>query len=113
MAEVRAYFRVSYKVCICLSSSPELKMSLLTLLQRVIDYIPMVIDKAFLFAVAEGVQSHLIQKLGLGTPQAAKRCELYLEEDASIVARRDELLRKKERLERVRSEVESFGIEDE
>ena len=72
----------------------------------------MTIDASFLFAVANALQSFLITKLGLGTPQAAKRCELYLEEDARVVGKREELMRKKERLERVRMEVEAFGIQE-
>ncbi|KAF7800172.1 hypothetical protein EIP86_011419 [Pleurotus ostreatoroseus] len=90
MAEVRAYFQVAYK--------------------RVIDYVPMMIDGQFLFAVAESAQGFLIEKLGLGTHKAAVRCAGYLAEDPTIVVRRDELSRKKARLEQVQSELDNFDF---
>ena len=70
----------------------------------------MMIDKQFLFAFAETVQGFMIEKLGLGTPKAATRCALYLAEDPTIVARRDELTRKKARLERVQEDLDNFDL---
>lgn len=90
MAEVRAYFHVSYK--------------------RVIDYIPLAIDHQFLFGFTTALQQCLIEKLGLGAAKAAERCAAYLSEEPNIVAIRRELLAKKERLESVRTELDNFGL---
>ncbi len=79
-------------------------------LQRVIDYVPMMIDGQFLFAVSESAQGFLIERLGLGTQKASVRCAGYLAEDPMIVVRRDELSRKKARLEAVQSELDNFDF---
>ncbi|GBE86763.1 P-loop containing nucleoside triphosphate hydrolase protein [Sparassis latifolia] len=90
MAEVRAYFQVAYK--------------------RVIDYVPLSIDHLFLYAFAEDLQAFLLNKLGLGGPNATARCEAYLVEDAGVVAAREELTSKKKRLESVQVELFNFGL---
>ncbi|KAH9937926.1 P-loop containing nucleoside triphosphate hydrolase protein [Epithele typhae] len=91
MAEVRAYFQVAYK--------------------RVIDYIPMAIDHQFLFKVAEAARTRLPARLGIvGTPNATEKCAAYIEEDAGIVALRDELTAKKKRLEAVNGKLQEFGM---
>ncbi len=71
---------------------------------------PMTIDNAFLFAFAESLQTCLIEKLGLGSPNYATRCAMYLSEDPSVVARRDELKSKKARLNTVQNELFNFGL---
>ncbi|KDQ60446.1 hypothetical protein JAAARDRAFT_191825 [Jaapia argillacea MUCL 33604] len=90
MAQVRAYFQVSYK--------------------RVIDNIPLIIDLKFVRAIGKDLQPFLIGKLGLGTPNASIRCASYLAEDPHIVARRDELVARKKRLESVELELYNFGL---
>ncbi|TFK46143.1 hypothetical protein OE88DRAFT_1687998 [Heliocybe sulcata] len=67
MAQVRAYFQVSYK--------------------RVIDNVPLLIDHKFVRAIAKELQAFLILKLGLGTANASSRCAAYLAEDPSVVVR--------------------------
>ncbi|KZT74598.1 hypothetical protein DAEQUDRAFT_660676 [Daedalea quercina L-15889] len=91
MAEVRAYFQVSYK--------------------RIIDYIPLAIDHIFFFAFLDGLQLHLIQKLGLGTTDANVRCSAYLSEDPDIVACRKELTGKKMSLEKAKRELMSASLD--
>ncbi|TFY58284.1 hypothetical protein EVJ58_g6511 [Rhodofomes roseus] len=90
MAEVRAYFQVSYK--------------------RIIDYIPLAIDHTFLYAFAEALQLHLIENLALGAPDAAARCTAYLSEDLDIVMRRQELTGRKASLEKAKLELMSVSF---
>ncbi|KAH8092248.1 P-loop containing nucleoside triphosphate hydrolase protein [Cristinia sonorae] len=90
MAEVRAYFHVSYK--------------------RMIDSIPMTIDSMLLFAFARELQPWLIEKLGLGSSTSGARCASYLAEDPTIVHERDELMARKKRLESVQMELFNAGL---
>ncbi|EPQ51165.1 hypothetical protein GLOTRDRAFT_141261 [Gloeophyllum trabeum ATCC 11539] len=90
MAQVRAYFQVSYK--------------------RVIDNVPLMIDHKFVRAIAKDLQSSLISQLGLGTANASTRCATYLAEDPHVVARREELIARKKRLEGVTKELSNFGL---
>ncbi|KIM82118.1 hypothetical protein PILCRDRAFT_485567 [Piloderma croceum F 1598] len=90
MAEVRGYFQVSYK--------------------RVIDNVPSLIDLKFVKAITKELQNFLISNLGLGTTNANDRCGKYLAEDPNIVARRDELVSRKNRLEAVKIELQNFGL---
>ncbi|PSR74398.1 hypothetical protein PHLCEN_2v9906 [Hermanssonia centrifuga] len=102
MAEVRAYFQVAYK----LSKIDEHFWGG----QRIIDYVPMSIDNVLLSAFAESLQACLIEKLGLGSPNCATRCAMYLSEDPSVVAKRDELKSRKARLSTVQNELFNFGL---
>jgi len=90
MAEIRGYFQVSYK--------------------RIIDNVPSLIDLKFIKAVGEELQSFLVSKFELGTPNANTRCSTYLMEDPSLVARREELAARKKRLEKVQVELYNFGL---
>ncbi|KAI0650980.1 P-loop containing nucleoside triphosphate hydrolase protein [Trametes meyenii] len=89
MAEVRAYFQVSYK--------------------RVIDYVPLAIDEDLLYALAGKLQSVLIEKLGLGSAKADARCVVYIAEDPHVVSLRAELMAKK-KLEAVQRALFNFGL---
>ncbi|KDQ60443.1 hypothetical protein JAAARDRAFT_125646, partial [Jaapia argillacea MUCL 33604] len=90
MAQVRAYFQVSYK--------------------RIIDNIPLMIDLQFVKAVGEDLQPFLVGKLGLGNSSASERCASYLVEDPSVVTKRDELIARKNRLELVATKLYHFGL---
>ena len=79
-------------------------------LQRVIDYVPLVIDHEFLRAFADALQEHLVRQLGLGAADSAAKCAAYLEEDPIVAAMRDELTSRKARLESVRDELVGFGL---
>lgn len=78
--------------------------------QRVIDNIPALIDLKFVKAVTKELQNFLISELGLGTAHAGDRCANYLAEDVNVVARRDELVARKNRLEGVKVELQNFGL---
>ncbi|KAF5317462.1 hypothetical protein D9758_018043 [Tetrapyrgos nigripes] len=90
MAEVRGYFQVAYK--------------------RIIDNIPSFIDLRFVKALSKELQPFLITKFGLGNSSASERCAQYLAEDPVVVERRDELLARKTRLDKVQQELISFGL---
>lgn len=110
MAEVRAYFQVSYKVCsarafVCLQTVLTVARA-----QRIIDYIPLSIDQHFLYALAERLQGVLIEKLGLGSAKADARCAQYVAEDPHVNAQRAELLAKKKKLESVQRALFNFGL---
>jgi hypothetical protein len=69
-----------------------------------------VIDLLFVKAIAEGLQDFLIAKLELGTASASARCAKYLAEDPGLVAKREDLLAKKKRLEAATAELYNFGL---
>ena len=114
MAEVRAYFQVSYKVRSRSKSAYAMlktrELGVPVGLQRVIDYVPLTIDHHFLYAFADTIRARLFERLGLGTPNAHQRCVAYVAEDPNVVATRDELLTKKKRLENVRQALFTFGM---
>ncbi|KAF5349459.1 hypothetical protein D9757_012431 [Collybiopsis confluens] len=89
-SEVRGYFQVAYK--------------------RMIDNIPRFIDLLFVRELARTLQPFLIAKFGLGTPSANERCASYLGEDPAVVARREELLARKKRLESVERELDEYSL---
>lgn len=80
------------------------------IIQRVIDNVPMTIDRAFLYGFANAVREYLVERLALGTPGAAAACAAYLTEDPHVVAQRDELMAKKRRLVGVQGELDHFGL---
>lgn len=71
---------------------------------------PLAIDHEFLYSFAEDLQDFLIEKLGLGSKDAAEKCAAYLAEDPHIVATREELLSRKRRLEKVQEQLLNFGL---
>ncbi|KIY65284.1 hypothetical protein CYLTODRAFT_357063 [Cylindrobasidium torrendii FP15055 ss-10] len=88
MAEVRGYFQVAYK--------------------RIIDIIPQLIDSNYLQQVAQKLQPFLASKfIGSGK---ADECEMYLQQDPGIVARRDKLQAREKRLLEVQSRLMAFGM---
>ncbi|KAK7679583.1 hypothetical protein QCA50_017293 [Cerrena zonata] len=89
MADVQAFFRVSY--------------------QRIIDNIPMAIDHGFLTPFSHKLQTFLIEKLELSGEKAAERCANYATQDARTTAQREELLAQKTRLENTRRELLNFA----
>ncbi|KAJ3722601.1 P-loop containing nucleoside triphosphate hydrolase protein [Lentinula raphanica] len=90
MAEVRGYFQVAYK--------------------RMIDNIPRFIDLLFVRELGKTLQPFLISKFSLGTSSANERCEKYLGEDPHTVAKREELLARRKRLESVRRELDEYSL---
>ena len=70
----------------------------------------MAIDDKFLAVFRDRLQDFLLEKLGIGGPNSTARCAGYLAEDPTVVAEREELTSKKNRLEAVQSELLNFGL---
>ncbi|TFY75946.1 hypothetical protein EWM64_g8066 [Hericium alpestre] len=90
MAEVRAFFQVSYK--------------------RIIDCVPMHIDNKFVKGILQDLHPFLVNKMGLVGRGATERCARYLAEDPDVVAQREEVVARKKTLQNVKKELDSFGI---
>ncbi|KAJ7081440.1 P-loop containing nucleoside triphosphate hydrolase protein [Mycena epipterygia] len=90
MSEVRGYFEVAYK--------------------RVIDNVPALIDCKFLRAIAQTLQQDLISEFGLGSENANSICATLLAEDPRLVAKREDLIAKRRRLETVQVQLHNFGL---
>ena len=78
--------------------------------QRFVDYVPQAIDEHLLYAFAEGLLDALVERLGLAAEDAGARCARYVAEDPDVAARREALLAKKARLDRVHKELYTFGL---
>jgi hypothetical protein len=78
--------------------------------QRVIDNVPSLIDLKFIKAIVKELQNFLISELGLGSAGAGDRCVKYLAEDPNVVARRGELVARKNRLESLKIELQKSGL---
>jgi len=90
MAEVSAYFRIAYK--------------------RIIDNLPRVIDHDFLRALDQNIHGALNKGLGVGESDAYARAENFLKDEPDVVAAREELSRKKERLEEIVERLDRFYV---
>ena len=78
--------------------------------QSFVDYVPQAIDEHLLYAFAEGLLDALVERLGLVAEDASARCARYVAEDPDVAARREALLAKKARLDRVHKELYNFGL---
>ena len=78
--------------------------------KRLIDYIPQAIDEHLLYTFEEVLLETLVEKLGLITEDAGARCARYLAEDPDVAARREVLLAKKKRLDKVHKELYNLGL---
>ncbi|OSC98818.1 hypothetical protein PYCCODRAFT_1417176 [Trametes coccinea BRFM310] len=87
MAGVRAYFQVAYK--------------------RFSDNVPMAIDYELVLGLDrdQALEKALRRDLGIGGPDAHVRCKEYLQEPRHVADRREELMKKRERLETARRKL--------
>jgi len=88
MADVRGYFQVAYK--------------------RVSDSIPLAIEHQFVRELADGMANNLLKNLRLSGPEARMHCARLLDEDQSVIHRREELEAKVARLEQAQIELLHF-----
>jgi hypothetical protein len=109
MAEVRGYFQVSYKVR-DLFYIFLFRAIVDVFIQRIIDNAPSLIDYHFVRRVAKELQSHLLKRFELGTAAASGRCAAYLAEDPAVVAKRNELSARQNRLVDVQLKLDNFGM---
>ncbi|KAJ7449129.1 P-loop containing nucleoside triphosphate hydrolase protein [Mycena galericulata] len=78
--------------------------------QRVIDNIPSLIDSKFIRAIAQSLQQDLISEFGMGGPNANAVCAAFLAEDPRLVAKREDLIARRRRLETVLVQLHNFGL---
>lgn len=78
--------------------------------QRIIDNLPRIIDHDFLRALDENIHGALNKGLGVGESDAYARAENYLKDEPDVVAAREELSRKKERLEEIVERLDRFYV---
>ncbi|KZO95026.1 hypothetical protein CALVIDRAFT_565135 [Calocera viscosa TUFC12733] len=90
MAEARAYFQVAYK--------------------RIIDNVPHAIHRMFIHPLAKTLYDALISGLQLDTPEAAEKCDDYLQESTEVVLKRESLHSTKNRLEKAKAELRLIGL---
>lgn len=60
--------------------------------------------------IARDIQPFLLDRLMLGSTDAARRCERYFAEDPAVVARRQELVARKATLENVKAELDTSRL---
>ncbi|KAI0753564.1 P-loop containing nucleoside triphosphate hydrolase protein [Daedaleopsis nitida] len=92
MADVRAYFQVAYK--------------------RFTDNIPMAVDFELVLGLDRGqaFEKALRKGLGIGGEDSAARCAEYVKEPRHIAERREELQKKRERLETARKQLTELWL---
>ncbi|KAJ7215356.1 P-loop containing nucleoside triphosphate hydrolase protein [Mycena pura] len=90
MADVRAYFQVAYK--------------------RVTDDIPLAIDHELVRGVGKDLLATLYTGLGINGPDGQRICRELAQESPSIVGKREELLKRLERLETAGRELVHVGL---
>ncbi|EGO00515.1 hypothetical protein SERLA73DRAFT_166837 [Serpula lacrymans var. lacrymans S7.3] len=90
MAGVRAYFQVSYK--------------------RFVDIIPLAIDHDLVLGLERGIQKAIVEDLQLTGPDVQERCRFLLQEQPGIRSKREELERKRKRLNTAKEEIRHLGF---
>lgn len=80
--------------------------------KRFADNVPMAIDHELVLGLVRGrgLQSALLQGLGITGPQGVQRCREYLREPPDVVARREELEKRRERLTAARTELMNMWL---
>jgi hypothetical protein len=68
------------------------------------------VDHDFLQPLSKHVQGALVDEFGIGSEKATERANIYLAEEPSVVAKREELNAKVERLNEVLTKLFNFGL---
>ncbi|KAJ6578487.1 P-loop containing nucleoside triphosphate hydrolase protein [Mycena capillaripes] len=90
MADVRAYFQVAYK--------------------RVADNVPLAIDHELVRGVGRDLLPTLYRGLGVNGPEGLRICRELAQESPSVAGKREELLKRAERLETASRELVLVGL---
>ncbi|KAJ7653846.1 P-loop containing nucleoside triphosphate hydrolase protein [Mycena rosella] len=90
MSDVRAYFQVAYK--------------------RIADNIPLAIDHELVRGVGHDMLPTLYTGLGINSPEGGRICRELAQESPSVAGKREELLKRLERLETASHELLRVGI---
>ncbi|PCH34568.1 hypothetical protein WOLCODRAFT_145375 [Wolfiporia cocos MD-104 SS10] len=88
MADVRAYFQVAYK--------------------RIIDHVPMTIQRDLCQLAADGIQKSLVTNLRLTDSDSSQKLNDLLAEDPVVMANRERLAKNKKQLESIKAKLDSF-----
>ncbi|KAI6010937.1 hypothetical protein F5J12DRAFT_822774 [Pisolithus orientalis] len=90
MASVRGYFQVAYK--------------------RFVDMVHLAIDHEMVRGMERGLDEALLDRLQVAGDGAHERCAAMLQEPAAIASKRQELLKKLERLRAARTELTRLSV---
>ncbi|KAJ7119698.1 P-loop containing nucleoside triphosphate hydrolase protein [Mycena epipterygia] len=90
MSDVRAYFQVAYK--------------------RIADNVPAAIDHELVRGVGRDILPTLYSGLGINGPEGLRICREFAQESPSVAGKREELLKRLERLESASRELVSVGL---
>ncbi|KAJ7115622.1 P-loop containing nucleoside triphosphate hydrolase protein [Mycena crocata] len=90
MSDVRAYFQVAYK--------------------RIVDNIPSAIDHELIRGVGRNLLQTLYSGLGINGPDSLRICQELAQESPSVAGKREELLKRLERLETASRELMRVGL---
>ncbi|KAF8503172.1 P-loop containing nucleoside triphosphate hydrolase protein [Gautieria morchelliformis] len=93
-----------------LNTTDQFEEELTVMAERIIDDLPHMVDHDFLQPLGKHIQGALVGEFGIGSEKATERANIYLEEDPSVVAKREELKAKVERLNEVLTKLFNFGL---
>ena len=103
MADVRAYFQGWFVVLHC--PFPLKLIILKVAYKRFVDMVPMTLDQGLIRGLASGLENALFIGLGVSGPQGFENCRRLLQEPTNIVERREELKKRRDRLNSARREL--------
>lgn len=78
--------------------------------KRFVDNIPLAIDHELVFGIERGVLQTLYDGLGINGPDCHRICREFSQESPSVAGRREELMKKLERLEIASKELLHMGF---
>jgi Dynamin GTPase effector domain len=111
MSGVRAYFQGSVKIVLPNAFSRTEVVDLIAVAyKRFSDTIPMAIDQELLCGLDwdRSIEKALLKGLGVSGPNAHQCCEALLQEPPNVMVRREELTKKRERLESAKEQLMSL-----
>ena len=73
--------------------------------KRFVDMVPMTLDQGLIRGLTSGLENALFVGLGVSGPQGFENCRRLLQEPPNIVERRDELKKRRDRLNSARREL--------
>ena len=111
MASVRAYFQ-SKRLPTSLGNPTTHRGASVVAYKRFTDNIPMAIDYELVLGLDrdQALEKALRKGLGIGSPDALAQCAEYIREPRNTAERREELMKKRERLEMARRELSTVWL---
>jgi Dynamin GTPase effector domain len=105
MAEVRAYFQGTECPSFFFVQARMIDSSTAVAYKRFVDSVPMTIDHALVRGMKVGLESVLFNGVDISGPGGYERCKVLLGEPEDIIARREEMQKRRERLVNGRREL--------